>query len=337
MKTKIVYTCINNNAKYYGEQMLISAYSVKLYNPNANIVLITDNETDSFFKSNLSILYTYLSEVIVLNFENEISPMERSRKLKTSIRNIVKGDYLFVDTDTIITGSLSELDTLNYPIMAVKDVHVNGIIEHNFKIKILDYLRKVGWSDFDERALYFNSGVMFVKDIPETHVFYKEWQSNWESFIKKGVVVDQIPLAKTNMKYKLIHELDGIWNCQIMQNGIRYFQNAKIIHYYTGEGIYYFNDKNVYNCIRKSGQLNNEIKKNIGDCKNTFATNVALVGKEDIFFLHGSLHQCFVSHPNIWIFLEKFASLYINVGYRTKSFLRKIFISNASKNAINCN
>ena len=46
MKTKIVYVVVSDDADFYLEQTLVSVYSARLYNPNAEILLLVDSETN---------------------------------------------------------------------------------------------------------------------------------------------------------------------------------------------------------------------------------------------------------------------------------------------------
>ena len=45
MKTKIIYVLVSNENDCYLEQALVSIYSLRLYNPDANLLLLVDEET----------------------------------------------------------------------------------------------------------------------------------------------------------------------------------------------------------------------------------------------------------------------------------------------------
>lgn len=44
MKTKIIYVLVSNENDCYLEQALVSIYSLRLYNPDANLLLLVDEE-----------------------------------------------------------------------------------------------------------------------------------------------------------------------------------------------------------------------------------------------------------------------------------------------------
>ena len=58
-----------------------------------------------------------VDNIVMRKFSEEINNRERSRSLKTNLRHIVSGDYLFIDTDTIITGDLSFVDNIVSPML----------------------------------------------------------------------------------------------------------------------------------------------------------------------------------------------------------------------------
>ena len=49
MKTKIIYVLVSNENDCYLEQALVSIYSLRLYNPDANLLLLVDEETSSIY------------------------------------------------------------------------------------------------------------------------------------------------------------------------------------------------------------------------------------------------------------------------------------------------
>ena len=102
-------------------------------------------------------------------FEDCWSNHERSRLLKTNLRNIVEGDFLFIDTDTVIVGSLSDIDDCEYNIACVPDKHV-PISQHSHRANIDNGARILGWH-VDDDLKYYNSGVVFVRDNDFTHKF----------------------------------------------------------------------------------------------------------------------------------------------------------------------
>lgn len=215
MTTKLVYVLTCAPEKHYIEQALIAVFSARHWNPDAHIVLIVDDLTDQLFEEKRAQILEYISEKIVVPFEDAtLSPMYRSRWIKTSVRQLVKGDFMFVDCDTIVCKSLSDIDTF--------DCEVGAVLESHLLVK--DYcsgLRKKATSlnqkigvDLDLEKEYFSSGVLYVKDKPQTYRLYEKWHQFWMESQAMGMPIDQPSLAKANRECgHPIQRIPDTYNC----------------------------------------------------------------------------------------------------------------------------
>jgi lipopolysaccharide biosynthesis glycosyltransferase len=231
MRTKIVYVVTSDETDVYLEQALLSVFSLRKHNPNAYVELVVDQDTDATITGKRGEILKYIDHKVVVNVPEEYNNVCRSRWLKTSLRQHVKGDFLYVDTDTIVTDSLEEIDCFTGDIGAVKDQHVL-LGKNNGARKLQIRAEQEGWR-WSETLIYYNSGIIFVKDSAIAHEFYQMWNNKWkDKYRKTGDYKDQPPLAATNESFQyLIRELPGEWNCQIIHNGIIFLAKAKIMHY----------------------------------------------------------------------------------------------------------
>jgi lipopolysaccharide biosynthesis glycosyltransferase len=288
MKTKIVYAVTSDETDIYLEQALLSVFSLRKHNPDAYVELVVDQDTDATIAGKRGEILKYIDNKIVVNVPEEYNKVCRSRWLKTSLRQHVKGDFLFIDSDTIVTDNLEEIDCFTGDIGAVKDKHV--LIGKNGKKNILRVnAERDGWS-WSETLAYYNSGVMFVKDSAFTHKFYQIWHNKWV-YIQgnTGDYKDQSSLAATNESLQYpIRELSGEWNCQIIRNGIIYLAKAKIMHYMIYEKephpwIFYNHD--ILNEIKELGYISDRISKLVVEAKFSFdVPNMIISGNELMFF-----------------------------------------------------
>ena len=128
MKTKIVYCLVSQDKDIYLEQLLLSLISLRNYNQSAQVTVVMDKTTKDGLIGNRNIIQNYIDEIIVVNDIEHLSNSQKSRVLKTTLRERITGAYLFIDVDTIITDKLDEIDELllqNIEIAAVKDSHCN--------------------------------------------------------------------------------------------------------------------------------------------------------------------------------------------------------------------
>ena len=140
MKTKIVYVVISDEDDYYLEQALVSVYSVRLYNPNSQILLLIDSETNATIVGKREAILQYVSQKIVIDVPKQYSKMQKSRFLKTTLRQYIEGDFLFIDSDTIITGDLSDIDDISFDIAHHQSSFVANIRRNLILAKILIYV-----------------------------------------------------------------------------------------------------------------------------------------------------------------------------------------------------
>jgi hypothetical protein len=266
MKTKIVYVLVSNECDIYLEQTLLSVHSAKMHIPDAEIILLTDNSTNVTLTGQRSRILDYVTSKVVVEIEERYTNRQRSRILKTSIAEYVKEDFLFIDSDTIITASLEEADSFDCDIAAVKDLHISLLKKHPNYFAVKKDINKIGES-IDENLLYFNSGVFYVKYNERTMKFFKTWNEYWRKGNCNGIDVDQPSFMIANMlNSNIISELPDTWNCQIY-TGLKYLYDSKILHYFASkipfEEVYLaeFTGKDLYMEIKSKGYIDDKTEQ----------------------------------------------------------------------------
>ena len=229
MRTKLVYVLASTENDLFYEQCLISVYSAQLYNPNIKIVLVVDNKTHSTLKGNRKEITDYVDDIIVKDFPEETSMFMRSRLLKVELRSLVKGDYLYVDCDTLIVDSLESIDLVSESIAAVLDGHVK-LKNHPTYALFKKQCDTIGFPLSHTRD-YFNGGVIFAKDDEVSHNLYSLWHNYYLSGTSSNISMDQPSFNKSNYENNsVIKELPGEWNCQV-RFGAKYIASAKVLHF----------------------------------------------------------------------------------------------------------
>lgn len=256
MNTQIIYSIISSEQDHYLEQLILSIYSLRMHNPKVYVVVVTDNSTVSTFTGWRSCIKEMINHLQVIPIPKEYNQMQRSRYLKTNLRKFIKGNYLFIDTDTIICGSLEEIDNIDADMALVADCNGNLLLDEQ---SVVDRCHIAGFNNMNNQP-YFNSGVMFVRDTIAAHKLYTEWFTQWQHSLNKGVSLDQPSMNYANIQVgKLIKELSGIWNCQIFFKGWMFLPKAKIIHYAGGGSQEKLQD--LYRLVRNNGVQNKTIIK----------------------------------------------------------------------------
>lgn len=289
MKTKIAYILVSDEEDIYLEQLLVSIHSLKLYNPEAYIVVVMDKKTNSTIRGCRSNVLKYVSEIKIIDVPSSYSKKECSRYLKTQLRKYVDGDFLFIDCDTVISDRLDSIDGFTGCIGSVLDLHSLLDVNSKKSLRIKERAELIDW-DLAEYTSYYNSGILFVKDDKRCYDFYEKWHTTWLKSLSKGYHQDQISFNKANHDLgNIITEMDGVWNCQIKYTGIKYFYDAKIVHYFSsnskGNFPYYFSDIDLFLNIKSKCKISSDLNYNIQNQKRIFYTNSRLFSKENIDFV----------------------------------------------------
>ena len=159
----------------------------------------------------------------------------------------------------MVGGPLGAIDQVEAPLAACTDLHAPSFALHPHYRATVNMCRKLGF-DASACPLYFNSGVLLVKDTPANHSFFQAWQKNYSNGFAAGIRPDQPSLAQTNAQMgNPVQPLPDVWNCQV-QNGVRYLKDALIVHYMVTnvasgqEGtLYALNRKDLLLEVRKEG------------------------------------------------------------------------------------
>lgn len=258
---KLLYVLVSQKTDCYYEQALLSVMSAKYQMPDVSIILLMDDKTRSSLEKERADILKYVDDVKVIEFDSSANSMVRSRSLKTLMREHVRGDFLYVDVDTLWVGAIDEED-FNSDVMGVTDGNIDfeSFVWKEHHLKLLKELNfKIDLDDF------INGGVLFFKDSPIAHEFMSEWHQWWMYSLSHGVPTDQQSLNYVNScKKGIIKKLPNSYNVQI-DFSIRYLLGAKIIHYFssgiqTNESEMFFELKK-YSFWKKLKKEGNYIKR----------------------------------------------------------------------------
>lgn len=280
---KYVYVLTSTPNDFYYEQCLMSIFTLRHYMSNAQIYVLVDNKTaSSLNKENKRDALKDLNvNIVVVDFEDSKSNIERSRILKTTLPTHISGDFLFIDCDTVICEDFTSVEKIleneDIKIASVLDGHVL-LNEHKHKDYFLKREKRLNFTATKQTNRHFNSGVILYKDCPESLNFFKKWHELWAwNFKNKKDHHDQPSFNEASFRCdNILRELSGEWNCQLSQGGLYYLKEAKILHYFSSEGgknyvpYYKLADKNLAKSIKEVGNLTDEIKQMLLEPKFQF-------------------------------------------------------------------
>lgn len=328
-----VYVLVSGKNDLYYEQALMSTYSLRNLMPDANIVLLVDNKTEDSINSpeqKRGEIKKYVSKIISVPFDENISNAERSRLIKTSVPEYIDDDFLYIDCDTIICRDLSSIEKCEFNTAGILDGHVM-LNEHVHKKYFLERDKKLGFHGTEAAGCNINGGVIFCRKSEEGKKLFKTWNEVWKfSAYKKHDLHDQSALNEANFRTELkMGKLPGEWNCQISHGGLAFLKNAKIIHYYSSEfsgknyiPYYKLADKTLQNRIKEAGFIPDDIKQMIAEPKFQF-NKVHLINDQRIVNIMQSpltftLADLNAKLPRFFNFLEAQAAFIRKIGKKLK-------------------
>jgi lipopolysaccharide biosynthesis glycosyltransferase len=328
---KYLYVLTSDHHDFYYEQALLSITSLRNKMPGACISLLVDKITADSLRDKRTHILTIIDEYKVVAIPDSFTKMQCSRWLKTSMRQHISGDFLYIDCDTIISEDLSDVSNLTINIGAVLNSHC--LLEHDFyKHEAIGHDKELGFTSTKSNR-YFNGGVVYCSDTPECHAFFSEWHKLWRYSILKNINMDQPSFnqANSNSNY-IIAELNGEWNCQIAYGGIAYLTNAKIIHYFgigREEKPYLLANRDIFTRIRELGYIPSDVTEQFAYAKTLFsfrtrlisdAKRLAVIDSSLFFVLAGISHtRLFRCINDLFVFIRR-----MRIFFKYKNF-KKVY------------
>lgn len=238
MEYKVVYVLTVDNNLHFLDELFLSLKSLKYYNPHINVEIVCDVDTLKNIESSVE-KYEFVNKnanFVIVDVPNSFNSACKSRYIKTNLRNLISGDYLYIDLDTIICDRLPN-------IISKKDF---GMVLDENKVFSYEDFKQARAEDYNGVGIeilplkyYFNSGVIWTKDKKEMHEFYLKWFNAWNQSNKKGYNYKDQP-SLNNIIYKEnidVDILDDSLNCQV---GFRSFpldviSRSIVIHYFNSK------------------------------------------------------------------------------------------------------
>jgi len=246
MGTKFLYILVSQGKDIFYEQTLVSVISLRYHNPDAFISLLVDDGTDKNLVNFRGQIKDLVNEYKVVEYPKETSNKVRSRLLKTNMRNLIDGDFLYIDGDTAIVDKLDETFGEECDVGAVSDLHARENDKYRMKHKgFRGNISKTGFTIALE-DFYYNSGVIFMKNSAVAKAFCDKWHELYKFCTEKGITTDQLSFNEANRLLGFpMKELDGAWNCQVREAYNHLYRvktiypilcHARIVHFF-GSGI----------------------------------------------------------------------------------------------------
>lgn len=339
MKTQIVYVLIGSEQTLFLEEMWVSLFSLRHFHPDVKVTVLTDEPTSNRIKKYVE-LYKLITELVVVPVPEDFNDRLRSRYIKTNVRNYIEGDYFYIDTDTIITAPLDDVDDLKVKnIGMVPEMH-GTFKEHITYSMICGEVKRLFDIDVSDSKYWYNAGIMLVRDNVVTREFFRKWHENWKfSALQKNVTSDMRAMICTDKSMGYITEsIPDTYNCQLAMS-IKYLHEAKILHFWHMRGDFTpmqeyspFTSKEIYRRIRKEKEISKVTADTILNAKSSFDRISMIVGENDRQFLFSGFHTVLWEAYNNSIFFHWFFNMQIRFIAKYQRAIKKMSKSKKVEN-----
>ena len=298
MKTQIVYVLVSSEKDVFLEELWVSVWSLRQHEPDVIVNVVVDEKTAKRVEANAELI-SLITNIVVADVPEKYTPKERSREIKTRIRELIKGDFFYIDTDTVVCKPLNDIDNCEYDVAGVPDSNV-FLKDNPFASGMIDSVKEIFGSDVSNCEYLINGGVIYAKDNDVAHDLFRRWNKNWAySCFEKGNSQDQPALWQSDYEMgNVIKLLPDVYNCQVAMS-LQYFAEAAIVHFLhmnfiTDQSYSPYLCLKIYKDIKAAEMLTSEIKDQIINCKSSFAPLTMPVGRDQLLFLFTPMGRSFV-------------------------------------------
>lgn len=228
-RLQVCYVVVGDGWSRFAQMAWLSAHTVRLHEPSAKIILVTDERSYPTIEASASRLLSSVDETVKVMTEIE-DKRNRSFFLKTALRRHISGDLLYLDADTLVIGSLADIPINDAEVAAALDFNYDG---EWFPPGLREPYRALGWQY--PLPCYFNSGVLFLRDTPAVREFSEEWTRRWFSLLRIGTYLDQdafvSALYASPVRWCI---LPKSFNAITVKRNYR-FKESRVLHFFGSE------------------------------------------------------------------------------------------------------
>lgn len=264
-KPKVVYVLVSNSEDHYTEMAMASIHCTRRYSPSTAVELVLDKQTFNNLKGFRATVIEMVDKINIVDLIGENNAYT-SRMLKTQLRNIVDGDYLYVDIDALPVDDLNSIFDINADIAMSHDMNLppEKFVFRPFEREIFD---KTHWP---LPSRYFNSGVMLVRDNQRTKDFFRTWHDLWTESSKLGLHKDQPAMHEALRRESMnVYALPPEYNVMLVLQKGTGAKNPIVYHYSTIR----FDTRNdthfheIVKRLKREGKLDAELLETVIDSK----------------------------------------------------------------------
>lgn len=212
---------------------LASAASLHALQPNWSLVWLV---SESAAIRAVDLMPDFLKNRLEIRIvaESGESDKEASRRLKVQARRLVSGHFLQIDADMLFARPLKvELDAIPVLACSLNRETIGEFLEDPTNAWAKGIFYSMGWR---MPPVYFNTGLIFWRDVAKAHEFTDRWQRERDDFLSRtGHCIDQPAFNKVAGEMGCVSLLDSRYNAPVITLP-QLSKGASCYHYYAALG-----------------------------------------------------------------------------------------------------
>jgi hypothetical protein len=226
-----VYVVCSTGNDYFVEIAAVSIATLRMASSGARISVLTDRQTSLIDSPAMTAIRTAADNLTNIDCPGDTSVV-RSRFIKSNVRRLVSGRFVYLDSDTIIMKSPDRIWSIDCDVGASPDLAPNGKSILCASVSP-EKCAALGWT-LGSRP-YLNAGVIYFADTEAGHLVGEQYRSSWLDFLRLiKQPNDQLAFNHAaNFAGARLAILPSSYNAQISMN-VMALRGAMIVHYYTG-------------------------------------------------------------------------------------------------------
>ena len=183
---RVVYVLATDGRDFYSATTQISVEAIRISNPSLRVVVVADVFSGRALKNSGHPLLNEIDELVICDTPEGNSGY-RSRHVKTRLRKIIDGPFLFLDSDTLVRGDVSPIFSLDTDIAAAPNNSRDEFSEQLYEPDART-IASMKWR-LDER-IFLNSGVLFYNETVNARRFASLWHQKWLEEQRKRIAIN---------------------------------------------------------------------------------------------------------------------------------------------------
>ena len=184
-----LYVLVSGPNDSHADKTAVSATFLRDVHPDARIMMLCNVSTHEHLKRCRHPLIGLVDHIVEKEAPHEDAQANKQH-LKSRMRELIDGDFLYLDSDTLVVNPLDEVFKVKNPV-ALAHNH-NHQYPDNFPGSEMEYYRKCGWS-IPSDGIYLNAGVIFWRSCPEAMELSRHYQHTIDAMHRNGLMINDQP------------------------------------------------------------------------------------------------------------------------------------------------